>query len=101
MPPTFKIHQVYYNEGYGSAGRIFAVFPLAALLCSPLASLLCRRLGKGKLGVWQLGLLVSVASTFFFGCSTSIPAFFLFRGLQVYIHLDCLPAWFGAFLALT
>jgi MFS family permease len=75
--------QVYYNEGYSSAGRIFAVFPLAALLCSPVASLLCRRLGKGKFGVWQLGLLISVASAFMFGCSSSIPAFFLFRGLQV------------------
>lgn len=74
---------MYYDEGYSSAGRIFAIFPLAALLCSPLASLLCRRLGKGKLGVWQLGLLISVAATFSFGCSRSIASFYLFRGLQV------------------
>lgn len=47
--PSHPINdQVYYDEGYSSAGRIFAVFPLAALLCSPLASQLCRRLGKGK-----------------------------------------------------
>lgn len=32
--------------------------------------------------MWQIGLVVSVASTFMFGCSESILAFLLFRGLQ-------------------
>jgi len=80
--PFLQHHlEVHYQQSYQSSGLVFAVFPLVALLCSPLGAILCRA-GRNKLLVWQVGLLTSVLASLGFGLADSVPLFLLMRGLQ-------------------
>ncbi|EWM20408.1 vesicular acetylcholine transporter, partial [Nannochloropsis gaditana] len=80
--PFLQHHlEVHYEQSYQSAGLVFAIFPLVALLCSPLGAFLCRA-GRDKYLVWQSGLLVSLLAAIGFGLARSVPVFLLMRGLQ-------------------
>lgn len=80
--PFLQHHlETHYEQSYQSSGLVFAVFPLVALLCSPLGAVLCRA-GRDKFLVWQLGLVTSVLASLGFGLAESVALLLLMRGLQ-------------------
>ena len=75
---------VYAQEKFHASslvvGIVFAAHPIAEIILTPVASMLCRRLGRGA--VFRLGLLIIAAGTAMFGFGKSIAVFIAARILE-------------------